>query len=415
MFIAILVYVPLLQAQPYTQDEAIKPFQIILKEFKDSNGGLGGAARGTLATTPQYLFVKDLSVVRAVEVTLSSLTEGDSFKLEVAKNNWQEPVKSCEAESGSSCVIAFKTFSEAGFKITGSPNGSWQLAVFTSPNLDVSEIIPSPLFAAKRSDADNLAAGLGTSGQATDSSSSFLLMIIIALLAVIAVILFMFLFKRNKGHVAGVLLVVILGASSPHGEADGMPPLPPLPSPGEIEGADAATVIEDMNIDDKRVKTLLSLNKMVNSWQDLSSCSSMANRPGTPRIPTFCEDNPECTECYQGARSDFNFIRSVLEQLRIVYKCTVDYADDAIAFGDNVSGVHAVAGLAWQNERMGIKDSIRTLQGSYDNKYSELMDSLQKSMQNMNSCEAQWGVPDWYDRFGFIYMEFMSDKYRRTD
>jgi hypothetical protein len=34
---------------------------------------------------------------------------------------------------------------------------------------------------------------------------------------------------------------------------------------------------------------------------------------------------------------------------------------------------------------------------------------------DMAICEAQYGTPDWYDRFGFIYFEFMRDAYKRKD
>lgn len=417
IFIAVMLYVPLLYADPYTQDKTIKPYEIILKEFENSNGGLGGAAQGTLASQPQYLFVKGLSVLRAIEVILTPLTKGDSFKLDVVKENWHKPVQSCEAKAGKSCLVAFKTYDDAGFIISGNSNSSWQLAVFTSPELDVSEILPSPIYTAKKSDADKLSKGAVTiepiiTEPTASSSNSLLLMIIIALLVIIAAILFVFLFKRNKGTIAGLLLLAFLG-SSPDGEADGL-----FPSPGSIDRADveaALDTLEDTGIDDGRLKALLSLKKLANSWEDLSSCSNMSNRPGTPRIPSFCEDNEDCTECYKEARDDFNLVRSVSEQLRIIYKCTTDFADDAIAFGDNVSGVHAVSGLAWQAERVEIKKSVKKLQGSYDKKYTELMNSLEISMQKMNSCEAQWGVPDWYDRFGFIYVEFMKDKYKRND
>ncbi len=36
-------------------------------------------------------------------------------------------------------------------------------------------------------------------------------------------------------------------------------------------------------------------------------------------------------------------------------------------------------------------------------------------MVGLSTCEAQYGVPDWYDRFGYMYFEFMRDKYRRSD
>src|SRR3546814_6554130 len=51
----------------------------------------------------------------------------------------------------------------------------------------------------------------------------------------------------------------------------------------------------------------------------------------------------------------------------------------------------------------------------YDHKYTQLMEALHGQMVDMGTCEAKYGVEDWYDRFGFIYYEFMADKYKRAD
>ena len=39
------------------------------------------------------------------------------------------------------------------------------------------------------------------------------------------------------------------------------------------------------------------------------------------------------------------------------------------------------------------------------------MKTLKDSMVDMAICEAEFGTPDWYDRFGFIYYEFMKVRY----
>ena len=48
-------------------------------------------------------------------------------------------------------------------------------------------------------------------------------------------------------------------------------------------------------------------------------------------------------------------------------------------------------------------------------KYAELIGKLKKSMVQMGVCEDKFGVEDWYDRFGYVYYEFMADKYKRAD
>ena len=452
MFIAATFYMQLGNAEPFTLDDKLKPYQITLEEIESGNGSKGGAAVGTLASDPQYLFVKGLSALRATQVTFIPLTEGDSFKLEVAKNNWESVISSCESKGGESCYIDFKTFDGAGFKVSGSPKGSWLLAVLTSPELSASAIMPTPLYEANKADAAKLAVIDNVLEQPTAESNSFMLMIIIVLLAIIVTLLFYFVYKRNSGHV-GLLLLISIGALH-DGDANadniyfGSDPSQfySPPSPGEIVGSPLyldnseqasydrlnprpditntpykditkfdKKVMGELSSLNKRYKALKSMKKLADSWSDLSNCSKISNPPNAPRIPTFCEDDEDCTQCYADARVEFDFVRGIYEQLRVVYKCTKSFSDDAIAFGDNVSGLHAVSGIAWQSARVGIKDSVTKLQQSYDRKYAELTNSLQKSMMAMNSCEAEWGVPDWYDRFGFMYFEFITDKYKRSD
>ncbi len=77
--------------------------------------------------------------------------------------------------------------------------------------------------------------------------------------------------------------------------------------------------------------------------------------------------------------------------------------------------MHGVAGMAWQAERIKIQKSVEELQAAYDNKYNELIQGLADDMMELNICEAKFGVEDWYDRFGYMYFEFMKEKYQRKD
>ena len=128
-----------------------------------------------------------------------------------------------------------------------------------------------------------------------------------------------------------------------------------------------------------------------------------------------CANNAACSECYEKAVGELNFIRRQLGRLSCIYSNTKNFNESALAFGDNMSGIHAVTGIAWQNERGGIIAEFNHFKQTYDSKYTDMMGALQRALQGIGTCEQQYGLPDWYQRFGFIYFEFMKDKYKRTD
>jgi hypothetical protein len=147
----------------------------------------------------------------------------------------------------------------------------------------------------------------------------------------------------------------------------------------------------------------------------LSECSPDFSTGGGAMMPSTCQDNAACSQCFTSAVNEFNFVRRVLGRLSCIYNNTKKFTQSAISFGDNVSGIHGVTGLSWQNARAGIVQSYDHFKQTYDRKYSDLMGSLQRSLTAIDACERQYGLPDWYQRFGFIYFEFMKDKYKRTD
>lgn len=135
---------------------------------------------------------------------------------------------------------------------------------------------------------------------------------------------------------------------------------------------------------------------------------------GQPNVPSSCEGNAACQQCYGEAMDKLDSTRYRLERLRAIYSSTYSWAKGKISFADGVSGFHGMSALAWQKYKLGVMQSLKSLDGSYDKKYVELMEALLADLQGVSACEARiMKVPDWYDRFGFVYYLFMKDAYKR--
>jgi len=135
--------------------------------------------------------------------------------------------------------------------------------------------------------------------------------------------------------------------------------------------------------------------------------------PGTPQIPTSCT-GAQCGHCFEDAYAQLTAVRVRFEKLRVVYGSTKAWIARALSFGDNASGISGFAGLAWQTERRKIEASVANLDRSYDNKYNELMGTLETSLKAIEACEAKhFNNPDWYNRFGYMFHSFIADRYRR--
>lgn len=131
-------------------------------------------------------------------------------------------------------------------------------------------------------------------------------------------------------------------------------------------------------------------------------------------ILNFENDNEAGCLCLEKEYENLNNRRLNLERLRVIYSHSMKKINAGIAFGDNVSGVHGVSGLAWQSQKMIIlTKSIPTLNKAYDDKYAEMIHALEENLRAIENCEAMLGYDNWYNHAGFIYYQFMADKYKR--
>lgn len=141
------------------------------------------------------------------------------------------------------------------------------------------------------------------------------------------------------------------------------------------------------------------------------------NPPGTPELPLMCKDSGQCEECFKGPHQELNHLRFRFEKLRKVNRVTKKMLRENIAWGDAAAGLAGgLTPLAWESEKTKIRQSEANFNASYDAKYDELTASLLKVLQEIAACEEKvFGEQGWYERYGFMYYQFMADAYRRPD
>jgi hypothetical protein len=155
---------------------------------------------------------------------------------------------------------------------------------------------------------------------------------------------------------------------------------------------------------------------MMDAFRDLTPGDSQYDPdyspPGSPEVPSSCAGSDACGECYQKAQTDINFMRFNLEKLRSTCRETEAAADRAMKFGDDVSSIHGGLGIAWQNEKIGIVKKVEHLKQTCRQKYDGMMTGTEKAIREMDRCEAEFfNNRDWYDRYGFLYYQFLRARY----
>lgn len=136
--------------------------------------------------------------------------------------------------------------------------------------------------------------------------------------------------------------------------------------------------------------------------------------PGMPQVPLQCASQYACRQCFQAAYDSLTETRKWLENNRIVlanYKNYMQRVEDA---GRAVSGLGMPAGALFIQNKAQWDAQRANVERDYDKHYTDLMNDLQKALREIEKCELEVNnFPDWYNRSGFIYYEFMVARYRR--
>lgn len=122
-----------------------------------------------------------------------------------------------------------------------------------------------------------------------------------------------------------------------------------------------------------------------------------------------------CKACFTPAYAQLNAVRKKLENNRIVlanYTRVMNAIDDA---GRGLGGMHGGLGIVYMQRKVEWDQQRQQIAGIYDQRYVALLAELQAALRKIEACEGSVNaLESWYDRFGFMYYEFMAARYRRT-
>jgi hypothetical protein len=134
-----------------------------------------------------------------------------------------------------------------------------------------------------------------------------------------------------------------------------------------------------------------------------SSCAGYSNKTHVP--------GGSC-DCFAKALDRLNRNRTMLEKLRIKSTNIINFADTWVDFGDAMAGLHPMLEYGWVIQKIGITKEKNLTRSIAIEKHKEIMRAIHESLIALGDCEAKFGERDWYQKFGFMYYEFLEDKYR---
>lgn len=442
-----------LYAQPFTLDENLNPTLLELQDVKDIEGAKGIFASHILpGGSDQYYSISGFDALQVLDVHIFSLEDNNQLKIDLVKTNWKQIEKSSELQNANDGIVnfSFRSHNDFGLKITNTSDEPISYAVAISASPPIENYLKSPFIKATPqnsgiSPSDEKQSGTDASNANKDEESpgQSIPPYIFIVLGVMVGIIIMLLFKHkiiSKKPGATFTIAFTILCLSPINAQPGRPTNPQIEglqfltqenkryleqfieNRVESRTADLANSLKRMDKVASDIQKMLGkgltsytvAKEFFESTETLGNCLSNGTPPGQPRIPSFCvEVDGECASCFSAARGKFNKTRYRFERLQNIYDCYMHYFDTAIKFGDDVSSYHGVAGLAWQTKKFELLKELKKLDVAYDQKRVELLNELQDSLIELDRCEQEHGLPDWYDRFGSIFLDFMENAYHR--
>lgn len=166
---------------------------------------------------------------------------------------------------------------------------------------------------------------------------------------------------------------------------------------------------------------LLSARAEINARIDALDASDRAaqrewesHRGDGPSIPVSCmREQSDCYGCYARAIMDIDRSRQLLIQLQNRGLATAAVYRAGQQMASAVAGSSAAGGVHIQTTRGHFLDQpMARFTQAYERKAADMLGALEGRLRALGACEAQYyNVPDWYNRFGFMYMSFMRNKY----
>lgn len=138
--------------------------------------------------------------------------------------------------------------------------------------------------------------------------------------------------------------------------------------------------------------------------------------PDVPPVPSGCLDRgADCEECFGAAYEQLARSRLLLLRTRALYDATHRFASAAQAHGDNLAPATREAAIVWEMQKPRIRASLGQFDAAYDRKIADMLAVVQRTLRELAVCEKRfYNTLDWYERYGFIYFEFLQARFTRT-
>ena len=367
----------------------------------------------TATPAGDLLEVAGFDMTRPAVVAVEPVEPGVLLDVALYKLGEREPVRRGEPDAEGAVLLAFRTYDEVGIEVRASRPTPYRLAVLLAP--PVKKTAPSPFVAPPRT-GGSLAAALPWVIAAG----------VLVALASMAVLVGWLLWRRASGAAAAVVALAVAASlglvSPPRIHAQGYRP----PSQPVLDAGQAVLFEKNLkkqeeflkkyeNLYSKSLTLLQSLQKLAElSPKDLAYEPQLAP-PGMPKVPLACAVDPECRSCYAPAYEELSAVRGKLENNRIVLANFTRRMDAIDAAASGLGGMHYGLGIVALKHRAEWNAQRNQIGGQYDQRYGALLGELQAALRKIEACEAKtYGTPAWYERFGYMYYEFMAARYRRT-
>lgn len=128
------------------------------------------------------------------------------------------------------------------------------------------------------------------------------------------------------------------------------------------------------------------------------------------------ENYERCQQCYAQPLADLENQLLLYERLRVIYRSTKDYVNNAITLGDKIPKPHTLLENAWAAQKFSINQSFEKTKQAYDAKLPELNDKLSEILDRVGQCETDFNNnPMWRQTSGFFFYNTMATSYKRSD
>jgi hypothetical protein len=434
-------------AQPFNLDTSVHTVEIKMRPFNpkgmEEKKGRLGIVMVTQVKDTAYFFCKGLSIYSPVIAEVYKGNPAQTMQVSLHKWNWKEASRKGTTDEKGLWMEKFKSENDFGIMVVKKGGAAvYNLFVWAGEELKLNLTSPFVTYEEYEKGVSK-PANEKTAEKKSKKNNTLLYIIGGVALAVFAAFVVL---RKNKGKKGLMILFLFISFSIANGQnigdmidetleklnvaREGATPLNPedfvrQPSDPEHESLTAnfsrfQSALSAVNTGLELLSTAMNIYASAIDFYsaltvlDNGECTPDFSQSAEAMIPSNCLGNNDCMACYNDAMKKLDGNRQSLARMMCIYTNTKNYKDMAIALGNSIAGIPG-AGFGWGPAKRTIEGSYENFKRTYDRKYQEFMTAVHEALTKISNCEQRYGMRDWYRRFGFMYFEFLQQKYKRTD